>query len=496
MIKASYLITYRQSTPDRLNNLLFILRHLSKNDSIEVVLVEQDIKRKLPQSSLVDNCDYTLAFNDSVFNKSWGMNIAAERANHEYLIFGDADMLIRHDQLEKIISQFERGADAVNPYTFLVDFTQNESEKILGEGAYFDQIRNNDEHSLSLNSREQQLPFCGGIFAITASLFQRIAGMDERFQGWGAEDDAASHKIRCMAERPITFEQAIAYHLWHEKAYLSAQGRRHYCRNLAMLTAYIENPSDITELIAAADQTSNANLDRYRGSLQTQAQAPLISCVCVTRGRVKLLQKSIDCFLSQSYEQRELIIVCEADDLATVDFLSTLETPLIRSVIIPIEPKLSLGSLRNTSIEHALGEYICQWDDDDWYHPRRLEIQLKIAQKNQKAASILPRWLLYVTQTKQAYCSNIRLWEGSLLCKRVIFDTLKYPDQVKGEDSYVIKQLFIQDALAVEDHPDLYVYHFREANTWGDDHFKSIIDSSTKLSPAETLRLESMINIS
>ena len=35
----------------------------------------------------------------------------------------------------------------------------------------------------------------------------------------------------------------------------------------------------------------------------------------------------------------------------------------------------TLGELRNASVEAARGDIVCQWDDDDRYHPRRLELQ-------------------------------------------------------------------------------------------------------------------------
>ena len=28
------------------------------------------------------------------------------------------------------------------------------------------------------------------------------------------------------------------------------------------------------------------------------------------------------------------------------------------------------------SVDAAAGDFIVQWDDDDWYHPRRVELQM------------------------------------------------------------------------------------------------------------------------
>lgn len=146
-----------------------------------------------------------------------------------------------------------------------------------------------------------------------------------------------------------------------------------------------------------------------------------------------------------------------------------------RVSIVASSPKLTLGALRNRAIDAANGEYVCQWDDDDWYHTRRIELQLQSAIRQNKAASILPRWLIYSHPEQKAYCSNIRLWEGSLLCKQSVLQTGPgYPSQEKGEDSVVIAWLYIQDQLAIEDRPDLYIYRHNDGNTWNQQHFQNI----------------------
>ena len=77
---------------------------------------------------------------------------------------------------------------------------------------------------------------------------------------------------------------------------------------------------------------------------------PLVSCLCVTRGRVALLRRSVACFLSQTYTPCELVIVYGADDLATRDFVGTLNSPWIRGVAAP---ELTLAR-RGTWPSHAV----------------------------------------------------------------------------------------------------------------------------------------------
>src|SRR5436305_1073460 len=37
----------------------------------------------------------------------------------------------------------------------------------------------------------------------------------------------------------------------------------------------------------------------------------------------------------------------------------------------------TVGDLRNLALEHATGDFIVNWDDDDWHHPRRIEVQMQ-----------------------------------------------------------------------------------------------------------------------
>jgi hypothetical protein len=94
----------------------------------------------------------------------------------------------------------------------------------------------------------------------------------------------------------------------------------------------------------------------------------------------------------------------------------------------------------------------------------------------------LSRWLIYDVLDEQVYCSNVRLWEGSLVCRKDVLPRKNaYSVNEKGEDSGLVAWLFEQDQLAVADYPELYVYHFNGANTWDANHFKKILEVSQKL---------------
>lgn len=213
-----------------------------------------------------------------------------------------------------------------------------------------------------------------------------------------------------------------------------------------------------------------------------ERNSPLITCICLTRDRVNFLKVAIDCFLSQTYANKELLIVIRDDDGTSKKFLESYISDNIKMTEIDSSRRLSLGQLRNFAISHATGEYFCQWDDDDWYHSQRLELQMKAIQENHKEGSLLGHWLLFDKINKEAYISHYGAWAGSILCSKQIFTgPIQYPDLDKREDSEFIKKLFKLNCLYPLNYPILYIYVYHGTNTWDQNHFAHLFKYSKKL---------------
>ena len=219
--------------------------------------------------------------------------------------------------------------------------------------------------------------------------------------------------------------------------------------------------------------------------LSSVESCPLISCLCVTHQKPEMLRRVIGCFQCQTYPNRQLVLVYEETDLPTARYIANQSfNDKVKVIMVPRNsPELSLGALRNLSVEQADGEYLCQWDDDDWYDPERLSTQLKVLLYSGKPACILSRWIILDSCRKVAYLSNRRLWEGSIMCRRDIMVRKPYAAVSKGEDTEIIHDLYRQGHLEViEDVPEIYVYIYHGGNTWESEHFNEIFACSTKLS--------------
>ena len=219
--------------------------------------------------------------------------------------------------------------------------------------------------------------------------------------------------------------------------------------------------------------------------MTTTETEKLVSCLCVTRGKPQKLRRAIRCFVAQRHPRKELVLVYESDDEATESTVlefSRLFSGLIKPVKVCVKPKLTLGDLRNIAVEAASGEFICQWDDDDWYHNERIVLQLGAIHASMHPACLLTNWIVFDELDRNAYFSQFRLWEGSLLCRRdLISGSIKYPSAIKHEDTIVTGMLVSRGYVFPLVEPGLYIYTVHKKNTWEREHFEGIFSRSQAL---------------
>ncbi len=195
----------------------------------------------------------------------------------------------------------------------------------------------------------------------------------------------------------------------------------------------------------------------------------IVSCLMVTQplaARLAHVQKSVAGYLAQTYRARELIVVIDPSSGTPPDtllaYLAALNRPDIRVVTVP--RPATLGRLRNVAREHAGGEIICQWDDDDLYHPMRLETQMAALLAGDHEAVLLADVLQYVP--------------------------------ARGEDLAVALALRRRGGLGhLAGQAHLFIYVSHGANTWSAAHHEMLI-SSLAISQALLRRREAGLRAS
>lgn len=201
----------------------------------------------------------------------------------------------------------------------------------------------------------------------------------------------------------------------------------------------------------------------------------MVSCICITRNRVKLLKQSIEMFQQQTYNDKELVIVYYLDDCDTVKYIESLN--MNNDLVLvgyDISDNLTLGDLRNLAISKANGTYICVWDDDDIFHPFRISEQLSVLENSIFKACTLKREVKFLISKGRLEITPYREegWENSLLFKKDI--DCKYASKNSGEDTPFLMDIYNRNLVISIDKPELYVYVYHGNNTVSMDHFNNI----------------------
>lgn len=169
------------------------------------------------------------------FNRSAARN-AAVRALRSWdaIAICDADFVPPLDALEAALEGASRDGKLHQPFTEALYLTEPETASWLSAGC----LPNRSGGDLT-----------GGCFVISPESWLEVGGMDERFEGWGGEDDA----FRIAAETllgPRVHHQGVMPHLWHPSA--AAFGTEAHRGNLALLRRYVaaaNNPEAIRAII-------------------------------------------------------------------------------------------------------------------------------------------------------------------------------------------------------------------------------------------------------
>jgi glycosyltransferase involved in cell wall biosynthesis len=229
------------------------------------------------------------------------------------------------------------------------------------------------------------------------------------------------------------------------------------------------------------------------------ATTPGVSCLMVTRDRLALARLAMRCFADQTLAQRELVVVCEgARWYRRALRRCAEELELEHFTLVPATAGTPLGALRNLSMDAAAGEIVCQWDDDDLFHPTRLAVQLEGMLADGAQACFLTDHLQYLERDRHAFwidwtlggrlTDELQLFPGTVMMYKD--GELRYPQDGpfahRGEDSVLVSQLFHTRRVArLPGMGHVYLYRYHGANTFDEAHHMQI---ARCCAPGETIR--------
>lgn len=197
---------------------------------------------------------------------------------------------------------------------------------------------------------------------------------------------------------------------------------------------------------------------------------PLVTCICpTTGGRASWLPQAIECFQSQTYQNRVLLIVSDSDmcDVVTYCIGKSLKAHRKLRIGIVFTEGLSLGTKRNFACANAFpqSELIAHFDDDDWSASSRLAFQVERLQSTGLAVTGLSR--MRFTDGANWWRYHDPQWPlGTSLCYRKDWwDKNRFPDTQVGSDTTLIYEAKRQKQVDIVDCGDLMFARVHPGNT-------------------------------
>jgi O-antigen biosynthesis protein len=205
----------------------------------------------------------------------------------------------------------------------------------------------------------------------------------------------------------------------------------------------------------------------------TATEGDLVSCVMPTRDRRPFALQAVQYFLRQDFPTRELLVLDDGLDNLHRDLP---HDPRIRYVRTPRGE--SIGAKRNHGCALAHGSIIAQWDDDDWYSPDRLSVQVAPLLASRAEITALTNPVFFDIMGWQAWRASeallqrmfrpVNVHSGTLVFHRAVWERLaRYAPCSLAEDAWFLREAMLGGARLEPVLANGYYIYMRHAhNSW------------------------------
>jgi GT2 family glycosyltransferase len=194
-------------------------------------------------------------------------NEGARHSTASHLLFCDGDCLLPPEHIDQHLALWRPGCVTCG---YCVRFDQSTSHEItldtVQSGEFVRHAVPEERSKLramhakcvfySLIGHATKPSFRSGDFLLARADFERVNGFDERFCGWGCEDDDFGRRLRTANVRLVSaLHRTCVYHLWHPPATTRPQQWKQ-----GPNVAYLQRPIRLTRCLQGLESRSPRDL--------------------------------------------------------------------------------------------------------------------------------------------------------------------------------------------------------------------------------------------
>ena len=170
---------------------------------------------------------------------------------------------------------------------------------------------------------------------------------------------------------------------------------------------------------------------------------PLVSIIMPVYNEEASIKKAIKTVIDQTYKKFELIVIDDGSTDGTSNIVKTLQKLDERIIYLRNEENRGTTYSLNRGLRKASGEYIARIDGDDWYHPRKLELQVKFLERRSEYGIV---GTFYILVDESGHAVKVRLpvthseimkrmayrnafAHSSIMVRRSVLDMVGYYDE-------------------------------------------------------------------
>ena len=215
----------------------------------------------------------------------------------------------------------------------------------------------------------------------------------------------------------------------------------------------------------------------------------LVTVIIPYHKKINFIDKCIQSVLNQTFQNFEIILIYDDNDLYELDYIKDLIKKDSRIKLIINQKQLGAGLSRNIGIEQGQGSWIAFIDADDVWKKDKLEIQINFMKQNNLNFSHTSYEILDKTGNVIAYRRARNFYKQDdllkscdiglstvILSKKILKHNLKFPD-LKTKEDFVFWLRLLEIKITLASLDKVLTSWSKLSNSLSSSTFQKLIDA-------------------